>query len=125
MNTVALSKEQLDASVLALARRLSLTLDAYDALDMAMSAEARDAVARLLVTKSEASASLVAAAPDLLSALKGFLSIVDESRGVTGYSLDEEVYWAEFPELEAACAAIDKAEGQSSCRLLTVERPPC
>jgi hypothetical protein len=48
---------------------------------------------------------------DLLAALKGMLAIVSDSRGVTGYHLNgDEALWAEFPEVDAARAAIAKAE---------------
>lgn len=60
-----------------------------------------------------ANAHLIAAAPDLLAALKGMLAITSDSRGVAGYHLNgEEALWEEFNEVSSAIAAIAKAEGE-------------
>ncbi|CAG2126837.1 hypothetical protein LMG31506_00197 [Cupriavidus yeoncheonensis] len=51
-----------------------------------------------------------AAAQVLLSALTGMLSIVDDSDGVAGYHLNDQVAaWAEFEEVSAARAAVAQA----------------
>ena len=61
-----------------------------------------------------ANARLIAAAPELLEALKGMLAIVSDSRGVAGYHLNgNTAEWGEFDEVDAAIDAIAKAEGQS------------
>lgn len=57
-------------------------------------------------------ASLIIAAPDMLTALRGLLAIVAESRGVDGYHLNGAIAeWDEFDEINAAHAAIAKATG--------------
>ncbi len=59
-----------------------------------------------------ADARLIAAAPELLAALRGMLAIVNESGGVAGYHLNgNTAEWDEFDEVDAARAAIAKAEG--------------
>ena len=59
-----------------------------------------------------ADARLIAAAPDLLAALRGMLAIVNDSRGVAGYHLNgNTAEWDEFDEVDAARAAIAKATG--------------
>jgi len=64
-----------------------------------------------------ADARLIAAAPDLLEALKGMIAIVDDSHGVSGYHLNGDVAeWDEFEEIEAAAEAIKKAEGTECTR---------
>ncbi|MEN9885514.1 MAG: hypothetical protein RL758_92 [Pseudomonadota bacterium] len=61
---------------------------------------------------TQANARLIAAAPDLLEALKKMVDIASDSRGVAGYHLNGEIAeWDEFPEWQAACAAIAKATG--------------
>ena len=61
----------------------------------------------------EANAHLIAAAPALLEALVGMLSIINDSDGVSGYHLNGDIaVWGEFPEVDAARAAIAKATGQ-------------
>lgn len=56
---------------------------------------------------------LIAAAPDLLDALRGLLAIVSDSDGVAGYHRNGEVAaWDEFPEVAAALDAVFKATGQ-------------
>jgi len=43
----------------------------------------------------------------LRSALRDFLNIIDDSRGVAGYHLNGNVAeWGEFPEVDAARAAL-------------------
>lgn len=60
----------------------------------------------------EANARLIAAAPDLLEALKGVLAIVSDSQGVAGYHLNgNTAEWDEFDEVDAAIDAIAKATG--------------
>ena len=60
-----------------------------------------------------ANARLMAAAPELLEALQGIMNIVSESLGVAGYYPDGDYAdWDEFPELQAAEAAIAKAKGE-------------
>ncbi len=51
------------------------------------------------------------AAPDLLAALNGLMSIIEESRGVDGWHLNGDVVlWAEFDDdIQAANAAITLA----------------
>ena len=62
----------------------------------------------------KANARLIAAAPELLDALEGIMNIVSESLGVAGYYPDEDYAdWDEFPELQAAEAAIAKAKGEA------------
>lgn len=59
-----------------------------------------------------ANARLIAAAPDLLEALKGVLAIVSDSQGVAGYHLNgNTAEWDEFDEVDAAIDAIAKATG--------------
>lgn len=61
----------------------------------------------------EADASLIAAAPELLAALEGLMSIANDSRGVSGYHLNGNIAeWDEFEEIGAAVAAINKAKGE-------------
>ena len=61
----------------------------------------------------EADARLIAAAPELLEALKGVLAIVSDSRGVAGYHLNgDTAEWDEFDEVDAAIDAIAKATGE-------------
>ena len=49
---------------------------------------------------------------ELLAALRGMLAIVNDSRGVAGYHLNgDTAEWDEFDEVDAARAAIAKAEG--------------
>lgn len=63
--------------------------------------------------QAEHDARLIAAAPDLLEALVGMLSIINDSNGVSGYHLNGDIaVWGEFPEVDAASAAIAKATGQ-------------
>ena len=63
--------------------------------------------------ETKANARLIAAAPELLDALKGIMNIVSETLGVAGYYPDEDYAdWDEFPELQAAEAAIAKAKGE-------------
>lgn len=48
----------------------------------------------------------------LLEALGNLLAIINDSRGAEGYHLNGDVaMWDEFPEVEAARAAIAKAKG--------------
>lgn len=48
---------------------------------------------------------------ELLEVLKGMVAIVDDSRGVAGYHLNgDTAEWDEFDEVDAANAAIAKAE---------------
>jgi len=62
--------------------------------------------------KQKANARLIAAAPDLLAALRGMLAIVNDSRGVAGYHLNgNTAEWDEFDEVDAARAAIAKTTG--------------
>jgi hypothetical protein len=64
------------------------------------------------VRSKAANFRLITAAPELLAALQGFLSIAGESAGVYGYHLNgEPADWDEFPEVFAAFAAIAKATG--------------
>lgn len=54
----------------------------------------------------EANARLIAAAPELLTALKWcLLQLEGESGGCVSH-------WEQFPEYEAACAAVAKTEGR-------------
>lgn len=49
----------------------------------------------------------------LYDALGGMLNIVSDSRGVDGYHLNGDVaLWDEFPEIEAAAAALSLADGE-------------
>lgn len=58
--------------------------------------------------------SLIAAAPELLEALKAMMSIVNDSRGVDGYYLNGNIAdWDVFDEVHEARAAIAKAEGRT------------
>lgn len=53
------------------------------------------------------------AAPDMLEALEGVLSLIDESSGVVGYHLNGEVAtWKELGIREELEAAIQKARGE-------------
>jgi hypothetical protein len=53
------------------------------------------------------------AAPALLEALEGIISIVNDSRGVAGYHLNgNTALWEEFNEIDAAIAAIAAAKGE-------------
>jgi hypothetical protein len=62
--------------------------------------------------ENEANARLIAAAPDLLTALESLMSIIDESRGVVGWHLNGDVAnWGEFEDIAAARVAIAKARG--------------
>ena len=65
--------------------------------------------------ENEANARLIAAAPELLSALAGMLAIVNDSQSVAGYHLNGELEpWDGFPEIERARAAIAKATGEQA-----------
>lgn len=60
-------------------------------------------------------ARIIAAAPDLLEALVGLISITKDSTGVAGYHLNgDTAEWDEFEEVDAAIKAIDKAVGAES-----------
>ena len=52
------------------------------------------------------------AAPDLLAALRGLISIIEESRGVDGWHLNGDIaLWGEFDDdIQAANAAIAQTE---------------
>lgn len=53
------------------------------------------------------------AAPDMLEALEGVLSLIDESSGVVGYHLNGEVAtWKELGIREELEAAVRKARGE-------------
>lgn len=61
-------------------------------------------------SEHEPTGQLLAAAPDLLKALKGLLGIADDSRGVDGYHLNGAIaLWGEFKEVQIAEDAIAKA----------------
>lgn len=61
-----------------------------------------------------ANARLIAAAPELLDALRGMLAIVENSRGVAGYHLNgDTAEWDEFDEIDIAHTAIAKATGET------------
>ena len=63
--------------------------------------------------ETRANAQLIAAAPELLEALKGLLAITDVSEGVCGYHLNGDLaFWEEFKEVEIAEKAVKKALGQ-------------
>lgn len=65
------------------------------------------------VHRSQEWGRLTAAAPEMLEVLEGLLSIVDESKGVAGYHLNDEIAeWDEFEEVEAARKIIDKIRGE-------------
>lgn len=54
---------------------------------------------------------LIAAAPQLLEALKGMQRIVCDSHGVDGFHMNgDTALWGEFPEVEAMDAALALAE---------------
>ena len=58
----------------------------------------------------ESNAKLIAAAPELLKAIEGFLAIVDETMGVYGYHLNgDPAPWGEFDEVYTAVSAYKKA----------------
>ena len=58
----------------------------------------------------EANARLIAAAPDLLEALKAMVAITNDSRGVDGYHLNGDIAeWDEFDAINQARAALAKA----------------
>ena len=57
-----------------------------------------------------ANAQLIATAPELLKALQGLLSIIDDSEGVHGLSSSKHLsFWEEFKEVEIADKAVKKA----------------
>lgn len=61
-------------------------------------------------------ARLIAAAPELLGALIGLISITNDSAGVAGYHLNGAIAeWDEFEEVAAAIEAITKATGENQC----------
>lgn len=60
--------------------------------------------------EAEANANVMAAAPELLEALDGLLSIIDDTEGVHGYHSNGNVaLWDEFNEVDIAIQAIKKA----------------
>lgn len=64
----------------------------------------------------EANTRLIAAAPELLGALIGLISITNDSAGVAGYHLNGAIAeWDEFEEVAAAIEAITKATGENQC----------
>ena len=61
---------------------------------------------------AKANAQLIATAPELLKALQGLLSIIDNSEGVHGLSPSKHLsFWKEFKEVEIAEKAVSKALG--------------
>jgi hypothetical protein len=60
--------------------------------------------------EAKANGKLIAAAPDLLKAIQGLLSITSDSDGVSGYHLNgRTAYWDDFNEVSEAKQAIEKA----------------
>lgn len=60
-----------------------------------------------------ANAQLMASAPKLLEALKGLLTITNDSEGPHGYHLNGDLaFWEEFPEVEFAEIVLKKALGE-------------
>lgn len=58
---------------------------------------------------------LLAQRDELAKALRGMLSIVDDSHGVAGYHLNGNVAdWGEFEEVDAACAALSRIKGETT-----------
>lgn len=65
-----------------------------------------------LPKEKKANAQLIATAPELLKALQGLLSIIDNSEGVHGLPSSEHLsFWEEFKEVEIADKAVSKALG--------------
>ena len=63
---------------------------------------------------AEINDELVAMNKELLAALEGVMSIVDESNGVSGYHMNGDIAdWGEFEEVGLAYDAIAKAKGTS------------
>lgn len=61
-----------------------------------------------------ANAALIAAAPELYSALESLLSVVKDSTGVSGYHLNGDIAaWDEFEEIQQAASALLKASRNS------------
>lgn len=71
---------------------------------------------RVCLSCSTANARLIAAAPALLEALEGLVTLVDNSRGLDGWHLNDDIaYWDEFEdEVGQANAALASARGEGA-----------